>query len=141
MSSVTGVRAALHRALDKIGRRNAHACPPGGSNTDPLMHDLFTSHESWSVFDKRRKEAIKSCLEVATVKVVDIEEGTEQVVLEGEHYTLVVKKNNASERVDRVKIGTELRKRGFDEAETLQFMAAITNTTKPATSVRAVPKV
>ena len=137
----TTVRASLHRALDKIGLRNSHACPVGGSNTDPLMHELYASHEGWSHFDKRRKAAIKSCLDVATTNADDVAPGTEQSVLDGTYYSLVIKKNNPSERIDKAKIGTALRKRGFDEGAVLIFMAEITNETKAATSVRAVPKV
>ena len=141
MTDPVGVRGSLHRALNKIGHRNAHACPPGGSNTDPLMHELFVAHEGWSHFAKRRQVATKMALDTATTSLDDVEPGTEQSVLEGTHYSLVVKKNNPAERIDKAKIGTELRKLGFDEAAVIKFMAAITNTTKPATSVRAVPKV
>ena len=141
MTDPAGVRASLHRALDKIGHRNSHACPPAGANTDPLMHELFIAHESWSHFAKRRQVATKMVLDTATTSLDDVEPGTERAVLEGTHYSLVVKKNNPAERIDKVKIGTALRKRGFDEHAVLIFMEEITNTTKAATSVRAVPKV
>jgi len=95
-----------------------------------------------SHFDKRRKVAIKAAIDVAgQSEVDDVEPGTEQAILEGEHYSLVIKKNNPAERIDRAKIGTALRKLGFSMQQADKFMLDITTETKPATSVRAVPKV
>jgi len=105
------------------------------------LHELFVAHEGWSHFDKRRKAAIQMSIDAAGQDEADgVLPGTEQSILDGTHYSLVVKKNNPAERIDKAKIGTSLRKLGFDEAAVLQFMKEITITTKPATSVRAVPK-
>jgi len=142
MTTLIKLRASLHGALDRIGYRNSHACPDTTSNVDPTLHELFVSHEGLSHFDKRRKVAIKAAIDVAgQSEVDDVEPGTEQAILEGEHYSLVIKKNNPAERIDRAKIGTALRKLGFSMQQADKFMLDITTETKPATSVRAVPKV
>jgi len=87
------------------------------------------------------KIAIKEALLVAGDGDADgVKPGTEATILEGESYSLLVKKNNASERVDKTKISNALFKRGFTEGDVLKFMAEITTPTKPATSVRAVPR-
>lgn len=141
MTSIAKLRSAIHTALDRIGHRNSHACPPDGTNADPTLHELYVAHEGWSHFDKRRKAAIKACSVMAGEgEVDDVAPGTEQSILDATHYSLVVKKNNPAERIDKAKIGTELRKLGFDEAAVVKFMAAISAETKAATSVRAVPK-
>lgn len=141
MTTIAKMRSALHTALERIGHRNSHVCPEGGTNADPTLHELFVAHEGWAHFDKRRKAAIKECIAVAGEDECEgVAPGTEQSVLDGDIYSLVIKKNNAAERVDKTKIGTVLRKRGWSEAEVLSFMREITATTKPATSVRAVPK-
>lgn len=142
MTSLTQMRSSLHAALDRIGYRNSHVCPPSKSNVDPTLHELFVSHEMYSKGDKRRKAAIIAAIEVAgQSEVDDVAPGTEQSILDGEHYTLVIKKNNPAQRIDRAKISTALRKRGFSEDEATKFILDITIETKPATSVRAVPKV
>jgi len=141
MTAIAKMRSSLHAALDKIGHRNAHACPSEKNNVDPYLHELFVSHEGWAHFDKRRKLAIKQALLTAGDDGTDgVQPGTEATVLEGECYSLLVKKNNASERVDKTKIGNALAKRGFDELDVIKFMKEITTPTKPATSVRAVPR-
>ncbi len=141
MTSVAKMRSALHTALERIGHRNSHACPSGDSNIDPLLHELFVAHEGWSHFDKRRKSAIlEATMAAGQAEVDSVSPGTEQSVVEGEHYSLVIKKNNASERVDKTKINNALHRRGFTEVEVVKFMSEITTATKPATSVRAVPK-
>ncbi len=141
MSSLTKMRSSLHSALDRIGYRNSHACPPSKNNADSTMHELFVAHEMYSTGDKRRKAAIQAAIEVASQTAVDaVEPGTEQTILDGDLYSLVAKKNNPSQRIDRAKIGTELRKLGFSEDKTTTFMLAITVATKAALSIRAVPK-
>ncbi len=141
MLSTAQVRSAIHAALDRVGHRNSHACPGGKGNIDPYLHELFVAHEGWSHFDKRRKLAIKASIDVAGQDEADkVAPGTEQSVLEGEYYSLVIKKNNPAVRIDKAKIGTALRKLGFDEGQVVQFMTDISTETKPATSVRAVPK-
>jgi len=142
VTTLAKMRSSLHSALERIGYRNSHVCPESKSNVDPTLHELFVSHEGLSHFDKRRKVAIKSAVEVAGQSEVDgVEPGTEQTVLDGECYSLVIKKNNPAERVDRAKIATALRKHGFSEDQATKFMLDIIVETKPATSVRAVPKV
>ncbi len=135
------LRSALHTALNRIGHRNSHACPSTTSNADPAMHELFAAHEGWAHFDKRRKAAIKACTEIAgDAECEKVAPGTEQAVLDGDLYSLVIKKNNASMRVDKTLIGSALRKKGFSEEEVARFLISIMVDTKPATSVRAVPK-
>ncbi len=141
MTNVAKVRSAIHAALERIGHRNSHACPADGTNADSYLHELYTAHEGLSHFDKRRKVAIKTCVDIVGEAEVDaVAPGTEQSILEGDHYSLVIKKNNPAERIDKTKIGTVLRKRGWDEAEVLGFIQEVSATTKAATSVRAVPK-
>ncbi len=141
MLSITQVRSAIHAALDRVGHRNSHACPADGTNADPTLHELYVAHEGWAHFDKRRKAAIKASVDIVGEAERDaVAPGTEQSILDGKHYTLVVKKNNPAERIDRAKIGNALNKRGFTEVEVMNFMEEIKAITKPATSVRAVPK-
>jgi len=141
MTAIAKMRSALHTALDRVGHRNAHACPVDGTNADPTLHELFVAHEGWAHFDKRRKAAINASVAIVGEAERDaVAPGTEQSILDGNHYSLVVKKNNPAERIDRTKIGNALHKRGFTEVEVISFMQEITATTKPATSIRAVPK-
>lgn len=141
MPSIAQIRSAIHAALDRVGTRNSHACPANGTNADPALHELYAAHEGLSHFDKRRKVAIQACIAIVGEAERDaVAPGTEQSILEGNHYSLVIKKNNPAERIDRAKIGNALNKRGFTEVEVISFMDEITTITKPATSVRAVPK-
>ncbi len=141
MSTIAKMRSSLHSALERIGYRNSHICPESKSNVDPLLHELFVSHEGLSHFDKRRKVAISAAIKAAGQGAADaVAPGTEQAILDGVSYSLVIKKNNPAERIDRTKINNALHKRGFTEAEVLKFMADVSVSTKPATSVRAVPK-
>ncbi len=141
MTTLNQVRSSLHSALERIGHRNSHTCPVSKSNVDPVLHELFVSHEGLSHFDKRRKLAIAEAKLVAGQSEIDaVVPGTEQSVIDGEHYSLVIKRDQPAKRIDRAKISTELRKLGFSEDKATAFMLAIVSESKPATSIRAVPK-
>lgn len=141
MTDVARVRASLHKAFAKLGYANAHACPESKKNYEGILHELYVSHEGKSYFEKRHNVAKDAVVELVGQDVVDkVAEGTTQSVLEGDAYSLAIKKNAAAMRIDKAKIGVELRKEGWDQKKVDKFMSKISVSSKPATSIMAVPK-
>lgn len=144
--AITNVRAALHKALAKLGYANSHMQPAEGSNNhDSLLHELFIASEGESYFKKRREAALdavkRHLIEYndGVDEIADAAPGTEQIMLRGGHYDLVVKKANPSSRLNKTKIENKLKvDYGLSMAEVLQFMAACSDESKPATTIKAI---
>lgn len=141
-AEVAKARSSLHKALDRLGHANTHQCPASSSNYDRVLHELFVAHEGYAYFDKRKKNAAEAIVDVADKGAIDIAPGTEQAVLEGNLYSLVVKVNNPASRIVRGTIAAALMKRGWAKTndEVNEFINDISRASKPATSIKAVPR-
>ena len=145
-SEAMSVRAAVHRAFNRIGHANSHACPAGGSNFEPDLHELFVASELESVSKKRRQDALsvvrKRVIEVeGRDAIAEVEEGTEQVILSSEHYDLLTKVANASSRLNKARLQSKLIiDFGISLDQANKFLEACSVTSKAATTVRSVGK-
>lgn len=144
MSAAT-VRSAVRKALAKIGNTNSHALPPNANNHDAVLHELYVASEIEAYAKKRREEALKAVRNHVVdvndgVDEIDrVEPGTEQILLNGNHYTLTVKKANPAKRLNAAMVGNRLQTElGLSTGEQLKFMDACSTVSKPATTIRSI---
>lgn len=147
-NAVALVRSALQRAMANLGGRNGHALPEGAGNHDGLLHELFVASEGSAYFKKRFDSAKNSIRDWVTEvegsdQISEVEPGTEQVILSGVHYDLIVKCNNPSMRPDLGRL-LEMVNRTFNVQITENEWKGLVEASKvPSTAartIRAVPR-
>jgi len=133
------VRSALHQALKRIGNRNGHACPSGGSNVDPLLHELYVAAEGKSHFANRHDLAKQSLKSNGLLE--DMPEGGQtKIMAEGHVYNLMVRVNRPSMKFSQSKMIDVLVEDGMDELKARALIDKAKEESRSSTYIEAVPK-
>lgn len=117
----TNYKPSLYAALDKIGHTNGHNVPASQDPAVAVLHEYMTTTLAASYFDKRRDVAKKKMLDtfnddVATRvlrAVADTKKnatGSAVTLMDGEHYSLVLKPKIGASYLDAAKLRTTLMK-------------------------------
>jgi len=140
---VNMMRAKLHRALDKVGKTNGHACPATTSNIDPVLHELYVTTECEAYF-KTRSAAAKSAalglsdtLDDAVQSVIDMDIGTSVTLVSGDLYTLTADISKPANRLDQRALRSWLQVEcGLSQADVDHAFTECTNKNAPAKRIK-----
>ena len=120
------VQTSIHRALIKIGNTNGHACPTGGSNLDPLYHDLLVSHTAKAYFDSIYKKRLESLKDIYEDEIAAAKVGHDTLIGVGHHYLVHLNLSKPASMMDQKKFVSELRKAGVSSDVITKATAAAT---------------
>lgn len=117
MSDANMTRAAIHAALQRIGNHNGHACPTGGSNNDPALHEYMVATEGEAYFKKRREQARDALLKQVDANVInDVVAGVIKTNIKNSvtlvttsNYTLTLDVSAPSKRLDEAALRNKLQ--------------------------------
>lgn len=134
----TRMESNIQRVLDSIGT-DMLPCPETGSNTDPLMHDLYISKRAEAYF-KKRVDAVKKAMKEQGLFDNMPVPGEKGVLCTGEAYILQAAVRNATKTLDKTKLSTEISLRFKVSLEDVQEMFALcSKESKPAELIDVIP--
>jgi SOS response regulatory protein OraA/RecX len=130
----------LQTTLHTIGREGKFSAPKSQDTMDAALHEYFVSDTASSIFTKRRTAAKDYILEHGNQDAVNsvisgaVQQNSMQSVTLAatEHYTAVFKAAKPIERLDKVKLRTELIKLGVDQVTIEKAFDASTVMNEPA---------
>lgn len=141
------LRAKLRGALEKIGKTNGHACPPTGSNIDPILHELYISSECANYFKTRHDDAkaqvmeLSEALDEAVNTVIKMDTGTSITMAEGELYTLTCDISKPATRLDAKALRNYMQTQlGLDAATVAKAFDACTSKNAPAKKIKVASR-
>lgn len=101
-TQVAKVRAAVHKALERIGTANGHACPESKSNHDPTLHEGLVAAEVRRYAEKRYKAWSEGIKKSGLFSEDDMPEpGGSAILVAGDIYGLSATVNNPASRFDK----------------------------------------
>lgn len=112
--------SAIVRAFSDIGKSGKTAFEPvsSGDNRTGLVDELHVSYMLYALADKRREQAKADALAAGVLGDFDKLSVGSHLVFNADGYAVTVKRNNASETLDKTLLRAELVKRyGIDAAE------------------------
>lgn len=138
-TEIIKVKAAIQKALSKIGSSNGTAPPPSRRNIFPTLYEFFVADTMRSAVNKRYDMAKAAIIEVADLKLDTFPESHQAIEASTEHLDLLVKKASGALTIDKTALRNELSKRyGADTAE--EIIQLSSKERKGAVTLSAVMK-
>jgi hypothetical protein len=132
-------KAAIQKALSKIGTTNGTAPPSSRRNIFPTLYEFFVADTMRSNINKRYDVAKAQLIEVTGLNLDELEDSSSQISASTEHLDLLCKKAAGSSTIDKTMLRNELTKRyGVNTAD--QIIEASSKPRKGAVTLSAVMK-